>query len=94
MIKIRRPQRLSEVIHSRADINIGKNGLSENVVNEIKKRLKKKGIIKVRVLKSAREILGISRKDVARLVAEKTGAELVEVRGYTFILRVKNRKTS
>ena len=89
MIKMRRPPRISEVIHSRADINIGKNGLSENVINEIKRRLKEKKIVKIRVLKSAREILGIDRREIARLVAEKTGSELVEIRGFTFILKAR-----
>jgi len=71
---------------SRSDINIGKKGITDPVVREIKRRLEEEGVVKIRVLKSALTISGLDRREFARMVAEKTSALLVEVRGRTFIL--------
>jgi len=77
---------IKEVRHSSADVRIGKAGVSERVVNEVKRRLKEKGVIKVKMLKSALKVEGRNRFEIAKEVAEKVGAKLVEVRGRTFIL--------
>lgn len=71
---------------SKCDVNIGKKGVTRGVIEEIKKRLERKKVIKVRILKSALVATGLDRRSLARLVAEKTGASLAEVRGRTFIL--------
>lgn len=65
-----------------ADIRIGKNGLSENVINEIKRRLKEHKVVKVKIGIETSE----DRREFALKVANLTGAKLIEVRGYTFIL--------
>ncbi|MCS7140439.1 MAG: YhbY family RNA-binding protein [Candidatus Nezhaarchaeota archaeon] len=80
---------------SRADVNIGKKGLTSSVLNEIDKRLDTNEIVKVRVLKSALAAEGIEdRKQFARILAEKLKASLMEVRGYTVVLyRRRRRKT-
>ncbi|HIC99386.1 MAG TPA: hypothetical protein EYP08_07100, partial [Pyrodictiaceae archaeon] len=36
-----------------ADVQIGKKGIYEGVLKEIDRRLKEKGVVKVRILKSA-----------------------------------------
>ncbi|UXD21420.1 hypothetical protein IPA_04095 [Ignicoccus pacificus DSM 13166] len=72
-------------------VHIGKNGLSEAVLNEIKRQLRDKGYVKVKIEKSVIRILEYDRKDVAREVAERLGAELLDVRGRTFVL-VDNKK--
>ncbi len=77
---------IKEVRHSSADVRIGKAGVSERVINEIKRRLKEKGVIKVKMLKSTLKVEGKNRFEIAKEVAEKVGAKLVEVRGRTFIL--------
>jgi len=77
---------IKEVRHSSADVRIGKAGVSEGVLSEIKRRLKEKGVIKVKMLKSALKVEGKDRFEIAKEVAEKVGARLVEVRGRTFIL--------
>lgn len=73
-------------IHGRADVNIGKKGVSEEVLGEIKRRIEREGVVKVRVLKGFLESLSIDRRSVASLIAERVGAKLVDVRGFTFIL--------
>ncbi len=70
----------------RCDVRIGKKGVSKEVLEEIENRLKREGVVKVRILKSALEATGLDRRGLARTVAEKLHAELVEVRGRTFIL--------
>lgn len=74
---------LKEVIHQHATIRIGKNGLTQGIIEEIKKQLEKRKIVKVRIGIKIDE----DRREFARKVAELTNSELVEVRGFTFILR-------
>lgn len=69
-----------------ADVRIGKNGVSEGVISEIKRRLKDKGYVKVKILKNAPEIDLMNRKEIAEIVAKKVGARLIDVRGRTFVL--------
>ncbi len=70
----------------RADVIIGKNGLSKGVINEIKRRLKEDSIVKVKVLKTGLKVSGLNRREIAARVAELTESVLLEVRGRTFIL--------
>ncbi len=65
---------------------IGKNGLSEGVLREIDRRLKEKGVVKVKALRSAIAATGLDRRELARRVAEAVGARLLDVRGRTFVL--------
>lgn len=77
--------------HSSADVIIGKNGITGGVVEEIKARLKAKGVVKVKMLRSALEGRDMDRREAARLVAQLTGAQLMSIRGRTFILALKQR---
>ena len=63
-------------------INIGKNGVTDRIVSEIKEQMKGKSIIKIRILRNA----PASTADIAGEVASKTGFNLVDVRGRTAIL--------
>jgi len=63
---------------------VGKNGASEDVLEEIEKQLKKQEMVKVRILKTA--LAHEEAKQIAVKIAEKTGASLVEIRGHTFML--------
>ncbi len=67
----------------RADVNIGKNGLHENIVNEIKRRLELERVVKIRILKSARQY--VSENDIYQL-AKNIDAIVADVRGYTYVL--------
>ena len=72
--------------HGRADVIIGKKGLTEGVLREIEARLKAKGVVKIRILKTALEKEELDRRELARLVAERLGARLAGVRGRTFVI--------
>lgn len=68
---------------------VGKGGVSEELIEETKKQLEKKGMIKAKILKSAL-IVGEAMQ-IASEVAGQTESVLVEVRGHTFML-YKSRK--
>jgi len=80
-------RRLKErVQQGRADVIIGKNGVTEAVLEEIRRHLEDKGVVKVKALKSAVKVTGLDRRSLARHVAERLGAWLLDVRGRTFVL--------
>jgi RNA-binding protein len=68
-------------------VRIGKSGLSESVVSEIKKQLKQKKLIKIKMLKSF--IGSNDKKDAARQIAERTGSRLVHRVGFVVVLAEK-----
>ncbi|NJE01586.1 YhbY family RNA-binding protein [Thermococcus sp. JdF3] len=65
---------------------IGKRGLDEGVIEEIRTQLEKDGILKVEIRKGALINTGLDRQTLARKVAEMTDSELIDVRGKRFIL--------
>jgi len=66
---------------------VGKDGLSRGVMDTLDQQLKKSKIVKVRFHRSALEDPKISdRKALARLLADRTGSELIEVKGLTAVL--------
>jgi len=69
-------QRLKPTIH------IGKDGVDENVVEELSRQLKKAKLVKIRVLNS----FGGDRKGIAKQLADMTSSELIDVRGSTIVL--------
>ncbi len=77
-IKIRRAGKI--------DVQLGKKGITQGFINEVKNRLENNGVVKIRILRSFLKSSGISRREIARRVAELVGAKLLEVRGNTFIL--------
>ncbi|WP_370572345.1 YhbY family RNA-binding protein [Methanomethylovorans sp.] len=65
-------------------INIGKNGVTAPVVEEIRKHLKANRMIKMKLLKSSRE-----EKDttaIAEELAQATGSQVIEIRGNSVVL--------
>jgi RNA-binding protein len=65
-------------------LHIGKNGVTENLLDEIKNQLKKHRILNVRILRSARE--DKKSRIIAQEVSHEVKAKLVGVRGNTFVL--------
>ena len=49
-------------------INVGKKGLTENLINEINLQLEKRGIVKVKMLRSFRKK---DKKELAQEIASK-----------------------
>lgn len=70
---------------------IGKGLVSENLIKEIEKQLEKRETVKVKILKAALKEAKVA--EIAAEVSKRTEAELVEVRGHTFILYKRKRKT-
>ncbi|HDH06765.1 MAG TPA: YhbY family RNA-binding protein, partial [Thermoproteales archaeon] len=62
-------------------IQLGKRGLTESVIDEIKRSLEYHGIVKLRMLKSFRAKYQMNRRELAKMIAEKTSGKIVEIRG-------------
>jgi RNA-binding protein len=65
-------------------LNIGKNGVTDTLIEELNKQIKANRLVKVRVLKSAEE--GNDVKAIAEEIANATRSTLIEVRGRTVVL--------
>ncbi|WP_440946241.1 YhbY family RNA-binding protein [Methanosarcina sp. T3] len=65
-------------------LNIGKNGVTETLIEELNKQIKANRLVKVKVLKSAEE--GKDLKTIADELAEATRSTLIDVRGRTVVL--------
>lgn len=68
-------------------LQIGKFGITENVLGEIKTQLKDHRKVKIKLLKAAKGEK--SSKELAAEVAKHVNAELLDVRGNTFVLAKK-----
>jgi RNA-binding protein len=79
-------KRVREAHHKSPDVIIGKNGITEGVIGEIKTRLERSEIVKVKVLKTGLDAEGVDRREIARRVSDLVEARLMGVRGRTFVL--------
>ncbi len=70
----------------KATVQIGKEGVTEGVLNEIKAQLKKRKVIKIKFLQNSdRE----NFKEKIESIAEQTNAKILEIRGFTAVLKKK-----
>jgi len=67
-------------------VRIGKKGITEGLVEEIKRNLEKHKIVKIKLLKSYRETIEKSRQELADMIAKLVNAKVIEIRGYTLTL--------
>ncbi len=74
----KRGRRVKDVV----TINVGKNGVTENLINEINFQLEKRGAVKVRMLRNFRESSGRHKKELANEIASKVNGKLVDFRGF------------
>ncbi|MFH1064203.1 MAG: YhbY family RNA-binding protein [Candidatus Woesearchaeota archaeon] len=65
-------------------VRIGKNGLTDSIVQQVKRVLLARKLVKVRLLRSFVE--SNDRKKTAKELAVKTGAELIDQVGFTVVL--------
>ena len=65
-------------------LRVGKNGLTDSVIIEIKKQLHKKKLIKIKFLKAA--IGDKKKKEFAKEVAERTNSILIHQVGFVVVL--------
>jgi len=74
----------SELDTEKPTIWIGKDGISQQILNEISRQLEKREMVKIKILQTA---LGEEEaKNIASKVAEKTESTLVDLQGHTIIL--------
>ncbi len=69
-------------------LHVGKEGLTQPVIDQAANALKARELIKGRVLETAPD----DPEGTARELADATGAELVQVIGRNFLLFKRNRK--
>ena len=67
-----------------AMMQVGKAGVSDSVVEETRRLLKKHQYIKVRILRSA--IGELNKHDLVKLLCDRSGATLAGVRGNTAVI--------
>jgi RNA-binding protein len=65
-------------------MRIGKNGVTDNIIDELKNHLKRRKLIKIKLLKSFSETN--DKKKVAAEIAEKTNSEIISHVGFTVVL--------
>ncbi|MHB8584605.1 MAG: YhbY family RNA-binding protein [Thermoplasmatota archaeon] len=73
-----------------AALQLGKSGITDAFASEVAARLKRERLLKIKFLKSAKGAHEVA--DMARELAERTGAALVETRGGTVVLYRPKRR--
>ncbi len=79
------PARVGIAWQDPAMINVGKGGVSDGVMKETKRLLKKHKYIKVRLLRSAM-LENPSKDDIIQKLCLSTGAKMVGIRGNTAVI--------
>ncbi|GGB28842.1 ribosome assembly RNA-binding protein YhbY [Virgibacillus dakarensis] len=72
----------SEAHHLKPIFQVGKDGVNENMIEQMKEALEKRELIKVSVLQNCLE----DKDDVAVKLAEGTEAEIVQIIGNNIVL--------
>lgn len=91
MVSKRFKRRLASAMsHEKPTVWVGKAGVTEGLVGEISKQLDAHRAVKVKVQKSA--LVERTVGEIAAEVARKTEAELIEVRGRTFVLYRRRKR--
>jgi RNA-binding protein len=63
-------------------VHIGKDGVTDTVLEELSRQLKKNRLVKVKVLPAVED----DRKALGRELADATSSTMIEVRGRTVVL--------
>ncbi|KMQ49663.1 RNA binding protein [Chitinispirillum alkaliphilum] len=85
----RQRQHLKGLGHSlKPVINVGKEGISENLLNGVSKALDDHELIKISILDTS----GLERKEASKQISEAVGAQLVSVVGFKILLFRRNEK--
>jgi RNA-binding protein len=86
-MKKRNSEIIKELRRGSATLILGKNGVTEEFIEEVKRQLKRKKVIKIRALKSV--LVKQSIDEIAMEIAAKAKSQLLEIRGYTMLLARK-----
>jgi len=76
-----------EFAQEKATLWVGRNGLTQELISEASGRLDEQELLKVKFQKSVSQ----PAPEVARVLAESLGAEVVDIRGRSFILYRQKR---
>ena len=68
-------------------LRMGKGGLSENFIEEAKKVLKKRKLIKIKLLKTSFD--GKNKKEITDSIIQKTNSELIDAVGNIIVIHKK-----
>ncbi|MCC6005770.1 MAG: YhbY family RNA-binding protein [Thermofilum sp.] len=85
---------MSSSVFQRKDIpvvNVGKKGLDESVLEEIRSVLQSRGMVKVKLLKNFRETYGLTPEEAAVVISQRLSAEILGVRGFVIVLKKTSR---
>ncbi|ADV65423.1 YhbY family RNA-binding protein [Desulfurococcus mucosus] len=85
-------ERIKARIAGKTDLQLGKNGLTQGFIDEVKLRLEKHGVVKIRVLKSFRSNYTGDLEELAERIAGLSGGRVYEVRGFTITLVATPRR--
>lgn len=67
---------------------IGKDGISDNLIQTVEKAMDKRGIIKLSVLETA----DVCAKEAAEIIARRTGADIIQCIGRKLVLYREPKK--
>ncbi|MFH0977736.1 MAG: YhbY family RNA-binding protein [Candidatus Woesearchaeota archaeon] len=70
-------------------VQIGKNGVTENTLEEIIKQLRARKTVKIKILKSSLE--NAEREDTIKKIIKGTQSDLIFQRGNVVIIKEKRR---
>lgn len=76
-------EEFKKVLLSRAHCNLGKNGITDNFIDNVNRLLKQNKIIKIKVLKSIAERSDIS--NLAKIISKMTNSYILDIRGKQII---------
>lgn len=68
-------------------INIGKSGLKESVIDEIKRQLKEREVVKIRFSRA----MSLHKQNYINDIIEKSNSKLIDFRGNVAVLFKKKR---
>ena len=63
-------------------VHVGKDGLTESIVAELKNQMKTNHVVKVKVLGPSVD----QKREIAEELANRSGTKLIEIRGSTILL--------
>lgn len=89
MLKGKQKRQLRALAHHLAPIfQIGKSGISADMVIGIRDALEKRELIKISILQNCEE----DKKDLAETISSRTSSELVQLIGHTIVLYKQSSK--
>jgi RNA-binding protein len=88
IIKVTTMELFREIAENKAKVTIGKNLLSDKIIEQILNLIKKKEILKIKLTKS----VGEQKEHIITEILHKTKTNLLDIRGNSFILSKKNIK--